>query len=77
MIVESHTFNATWSEPRALDPATMSWTINQPNAPSSAHKGGSLVLFADASTRFVSEKIDPEVVKQLANRRDGLPGKDW
>jgi prepilin-type processing-associated H-X9-DG protein len=77
MVVESHTFNATWSEPRDLDPATTSWKINQPNAPSSGHNGGSMVLFADASTRFMSEKIDPQVVKQLANRRDGLPGKDW
>ena len=76
-IVESHTFNATWSEPRDLDPAKTSWRINQPNAPSSGHKGGSVVLFADGSTRFVSEDTDPEVVKQLANRRDGLPGKNW
>jgi prepilin-type processing-associated H-X9-DG protein len=77
MIVESHTFNATWSEPRDIDPATTSWKINAPNAPSSGHNSGAMVLFADGSTRFVTAETDPEVVKQLANRHDGLPGKDW
>lgn len=77
MVVESHTFNATWSEPRDLDPTTMSWKINQPSAPSSGHSGGAVVMFADGSTRFLTEKTDPEVLKQLANRRDGLPAKDW
>ncbi|HUQ67994.1 MAG TPA: DUF1559 domain-containing protein, partial [Planctomycetaceae bacterium] len=77
MVVESHTFNAVWSEPRDLDPATMSWTINQPSAPSSGHSGGAVVMFADASTRFLTEDTDPEVLKQLANRRDGLRAKDW
>jgi hypothetical protein len=77
MVVESHTFNATWSEPRDLDPAKTSWKINQPHAPSSGHNSGASVLFGDASVRFLSADIDPQVVKQLANRRDGLPAKDW
>jgi hypothetical protein len=77
MVVESHTLSATWSEPRDIDPATTSWRINQPNAPSSGHSGGAGVLLGDASVRFCSANTDPAVLKQLANRHDGLPGKDW
>lgn len=31
------------------------------------------VALADGSTRTLSPNVDPEVLKQLANRRDGLP----
>jgi prepilin-type N-terminal cleavage/methylation domain-containing protein/prepilin-type processing-associated H-X9-DG protein len=37
----------------------------------SYHPGGVNVAFADGSTRFISEKTDPEVLKQLGNRADG------
>lgn len=77
MVVESHTFNAVWSEPRDLDPATMSWSINQPSAPSSGHTGGAMVLFGDASTRFLNDKTNPQVLQQLSHRRDSLPAADW
>jgi hypothetical protein len=37
----------------------------------SAHPGGLLVGFGDASVRFVAETIDLEVWHQLGNRADG------
>lgn len=37
----------------------------------SYHPGGINVNFADGSTRFISESIEPELLKQLGNRADG------
>ena len=33
--------------------------------------------FADGSTRFLSEKIDPVLLKKLANRADGQLIENW
>lgn len=77
MVVESHTFHAVWSEPRDLDPTTMNWNIIQAAGISSGHNGGAQMGMADGSVRFQSNDIDPEVVKQLANRHDGQPGPGW
>src|SRR5205823_11257679 len=38
---------------------------------SSNHTGGINAGFADGSTRFISETIDPELLHQLGNRADG------
>jgi hypothetical protein len=40
---------------------------------SSKHSGVVVAGMADGSTRVLSSKIDPEVLRQLAHRRDGLP----
>ena len=77
LVVESHSFNAAWSEPRDLDPATMSWSINQKVGISSGHPGGAQVLWADTSVRFLTEKVDPQVLRELANRHDGKPAPGW
>jgi prepilin-type N-terminal cleavage/methylation domain-containing protein/prepilin-type processing-associated H-X9-DG protein len=37
----------------------------------SHHPGGVNLGFADGSTRFISESIEPEVLKRLGNRADG------
>ena len=37
----------------------------------SAHPGGANFLFADGSTRFLSETIDTTILRHLANRADG------
>ncbi len=37
----------------------------------SYHPGGVNVNFADGSTRFISENIEPELLRQLGNRADG------
>jgi len=43
----------------------------------SFHPGGANFIFADGSTRFIVERIDPEFFRQLGNRSDGeLPLED-
>ena len=37
----------------------------------SSHPGGVNVGFADGSTRFISESIDPDLLRKLGNRADG------
>lgn len=37
----------------------------------SFHPGGALFTFADGSTRFLSNTINPELLKQFGNRADG------
>ncbi|QDT00789.1 DUF1559 domain-containing protein [Adhaeretor mobilis] len=37
----------------------------------SAHPGGAQFAFADGSSRFVQEDIEPQVLQQLGNRADG------
>ncbi|MBI3461488.1 MAG: DUF1559 domain-containing protein, partial [Planctomycetes bacterium] len=37
----------------------------------SHHPGGLNAAFADGSTRFVSNSIDPDVLRRLGNRADG------
>jgi prepilin-type processing-associated H-X9-DG protein len=59
------------------DSPNMSWTINQGAGFSSDHSGGANVALGDASVRFLTNKVDPEVLKQLANRHDSKPAADW
>lgn len=45
---------------------------------SSFHSGGGVNMsFADGSTRFMSESIDPLLLKKLANRADGELIEQW
>ncbi|QDV55521.1 DUF1559 domain-containing protein [Rosistilla oblonga] len=37
----------------------------------STHPGGALFSFADGSTRFLSQNIDPELFRRYGNRQDG------
>lgn len=45
----------------------------------SPHNGGSFFAMADGSVRFVSNRAQPDVLKQLGNRADGrlLSDEDW
>jgi hypothetical protein len=79
LLVESHTANVTWTEPRDLDltsPVTAG-TKAPASYVSSKHAGVVVAGMADGSTRTISSKIDPEVLRQLSHRRDGLPAGDW
>jgi hypothetical protein len=77
LVVESHSIKAVWSEPRDLDADTATWRIGQSPQLSSLHPRGVMAVFADGSSQYLSDKTDPEVLKQLANRHDGLPAPDW
>ena len=45
--------------------------INGPDGIGSPTPGGCNVLFADGSVRFISEDIDPEMMRRLAAIADG------
>jgi prepilin-type processing-associated H-X9-DG protein len=46
---------------------------------SSPHRGGAYVVFADGHVEFLSDKIDPNVLKALTNATGGenLPAGSW
>ena len=56
-----------WLKPWDLSIDTMSFRINDPTRPSisSRHPGGAHVAFVDGSVYFVSEQIDPEMLRAL------------
>ncbi len=61
-----------WMEPRDLDFNAISKRINADGASiSSAHEGGANVAFVDGSVRFLSEDIDPEVLRALMTKSGG------
>jgi hypothetical protein len=82
LLAERHNFGIVWSEPRDYaqgdaiagnhgDHVQYFDGSRRYTGPRSA-----VVAAADGSTRWISNDIDPEVLKQLTNRRDGKPG-DW
>ena len=86
MVVEACGTDIIWTEPRDLDVTKTPLGINLPGSRprrsdgllSSYHAGGAQVGMADGSVRFVSENIDPQVLKKLttANADDG-PIDPW
>ena len=55
-------------------PTSCPWTVNNcgPNAePFSLHTGGCHALLCDGSIRFISQNIDTQIVRRLADRADG------
>ncbi len=66
-VVETANSGIHWMEPRDLEFDKTDFSINGPKRPgiSSAHAGGANVGFADSNVQFLSDKTDPEIVKQL------------
>lgn len=62
-----------WTEPRDLNVTEMSFTINDPNQIGlrSLHSVGVHVLFADGSTKFLSDQIDTKVLEALITINGG------
>jgi len=73
LLVEACGLEIVWTEPRDFDPAQQPIGVNlkgkqntdSPGILSSYHSKGANVLFADGSVRFVSQKIDPTVLKAM------------
>jgi prepilin-type N-terminal cleavage/methylation domain-containing protein len=70
----THTLPPNWNAP---SPGGQRWNCGSTNytqahiAASSYHPGGAVVVFADASTRFVSETIDLAVWQAVGSREGG------
>jgi prepilin-type processing-associated H-X9-DG protein len=74
LIVEQANSGIAWNEPRDLDAATMSYTINDQRgatAISSNHPGGANVGFVDGSVQFLSDTTDPKDVERMTVINDG------
>jgi len=66
-----------WKSPQG-GPLQCPWNNNNCGSndePFSAHTGGVQALFGDGRVKFLSESLNIQVVRMLANRRDGgIPG---
>ena len=72
MITESNDANIPWAAGgQTLKSLTQEPYINGPDGIGSPTPGGCNVLFADGSVRFISEDIDPEMMRRLAAIADG------
>lgn len=66
-----------WTEPCDVDVRQATWDINRPGPTpdvsdsllSSTHEGGAYAVFADGAVRFLSQKIDPAVLKALVTAK--------
>ena len=67
MVVEACGLNIPWMKPQDIDAATVTG-VGDPNGASSKHSGGTHVLMADGSVRFVSNNINPKVYQSLITR---------
>lgn len=67
MVVEACRLEIPWMKPQDIDQATLG-RVGDPSGVSSKHRGGVHVLLADGSVRFVSENVDPQVMKALTTR---------
>ena len=86
-IVEACGQNIAWSEPRDVNLDSMPVGINLPGKVkgrsggllSSYHEGGANVVFGDGSARYLSESIDPAVLKKLctATGREAVSESDY
>lgn len=85
LIVEACGAQIVWTEPRDVDMASQPTGINlngtKPGQSagwlSSYHSGGTQVLLADGSVRFVSAKTDPALLKKLATVDGGEAVGDY
>jgi hypothetical protein len=77
MLIESCGANLIWTEPRDVDLDNCDWTLQPPseavkktpwnsrNVGASMHTGGIQSAFSDGSVRFLSQALDPEVLRQI------------
>ena len=72
-IVEACGRNIVWTSPHDVDVTALPMGVNRPGLAktmsegvlSSTHPGGSTAAFLDGSVQFVSENIEPDVLRQM------------
>jgi hypothetical protein len=85
LVVEACGQEIVWTEPRDVDISRSPARINlggstrthSPGIGSSYHHGGSQVLMADGTARFLSERIDPRVLKAISTAAGGETVDDF
>lgn len=81
IVVETCGREIIWTEPKDIEAIGEALGVNLPGdqpgrsraAIASYHRVGAHVLLADGAVRFVSEKIDPHVIRMLSTYDDGEP----
>lgn len=84
LIVEAAQMGIRWAEPKDIDVPFASEKVRGqrkgggPLNPllSSEHAGGAHALLADGSVRFISENIDPEILRGMTTRAGGEPAAE-
>ena len=73
MLVEAGGSGINWLEPVDLDLQRLALGINSPAGPGirSYHPGGVNVAMCDGSVRFISETINPQLLRALITKSDG------
>lgn len=72
LVVEVENTTTSWMEPVDLDITQMQMVIGQSGTDiNSYHPGGAQAAFADGAVRFLSESIDPEMLRAAATRNGG------
>ena len=73
LVVEAAGSGINWMDPRDLDAAQISHLVNDPvdGGVESEHMGGANVLFCDGAVTFLSESIDPELMKAMSTIAGG------
>jgi prepilin-type processing-associated H-X9-DG protein len=81
LLVEVTGSGINWLEPRDVDVEKSALAINNPAGTGirSNHPGGVNILFCDGAAQFLSETIDPQVLKGLSTINGGEPVRydDW
>jgi prepilin-type processing-associated H-X9-DG protein len=85
LAAEACGLNVVWTQPEDADTARQPIGVNllgsepahSPGTLSSYHTGGAHMLLADGSVRFVSERIDRQVLKALTTATGGEPVSDY
>ncbi len=72
MVVEASGLDIPWMKPQDIDAASIK-RVGDPKGASSKHAGGTHVLMADGSVRFISNNIDKKTFKAMITRNGGEP----
>ncbi|MEX2560943.1 MAG: DUF1559 domain-containing protein [Pirellulales bacterium] len=75
LLVEVASSGIHWMEPRDLDVSALKHGINSAKGKgiSSRHQGGIMVDFADGHVRFLSDRLDQDVLEALLTRDGNEP----